>query len=152
VLCKLDNQSYKHTHKILIIAFPWHQWLHKHAWMLYLHCLSCVLLSLWNLLFLISYRSLLELLQGISMRVYYQDISRWTWDDLKGLVLPTAYLVHHMHNLRFPLQWCWGFKSLGFSCWLAGLLIPSILKGPTTFMLRSPRSTFTSLLMLFELK
>jgi len=41
VLCMLDNQGYKHTLRILIIAFPRQQWLHKHASMLYYTYIAC---------------------------------------------------------------------------------------------------------------
>jgi len=46
VLCVLDNWITKatDTHTISITAFPWQQWLHRHATVLHLYicCLSCL--------------------------------------------------------------------------------------------------------------
>lgn len=50
VLCVQDNWITKatDTHKISISAFPWQQWLHRHATVLclYIRCLSCSKLTL----------------------------------------------------------------------------------------------------------
>jgi hypothetical protein len=51
VLCVLDNcisKAHTHTEYVLLIAFPWQQWLHNHATVLhiYIQCLSFSKLTL----------------------------------------------------------------------------------------------------------
>ena len=45
-----DTHTHTHTHTeyVLLIAFPWQQWVHKHTTVLhlYIHCLSCSKLTL----------------------------------------------------------------------------------------------------------
>jgi hypothetical protein len=48
IACRIRKATYTHSEYVIFIAFPLQQWLHKCIWMLhfYVHCLSCLLLSL----------------------------------------------------------------------------------------------------------